>query len=41
MVKITCKVKTALVEYVKTIFSYNIKIKVDKYVTLKPPRKNL
>ena len=41
MVKIICKVKTALVEYVKTILSYNIKIKVDKYVTLKPPRKNL
>ena len=41
IVKIICKVKTALEGYVQTILSYNIKIKVDKYVTLKSPKKNL
>lgn len=40
-VKIICKVKTTVEEYVQTILSYNIKIKVDKYITLKPPKMNL
>ena len=41
MGKIIYKVKTILEEYVYTILSYNIKIKVDKYVKLKSTKMNL
>ena len=51
MGKITCKVKTVQEEYIKTIllfwffinllFSYNIKIKLNKYVKLKLLKMNL
>ena len=41
MGKIIYKVKTVLEEYVYTILSYNIKIKVDKYVKLKSTKMNL
>ena len=41
MGKIIYKVKTVLEEYVYTILSYNIKIKVDKYVKLKSLKMNL
>ena len=51
MGKIIFKVKTVQEEYIKTtflfwfsidlLFSYNIKIKVNEYVKLKPPETNL